>query len=133
VTAREGTSTRPGESTLTQYTEPESNNPYSASCLDSRVDPRAKNSNTGSASAITGAFATSKKEPTHRMHSGYRSSADSRGLRGAKMTAEPFHSPQETPQPLQVPKGNAEPLDDVPKTSQPSQPNSAAQPSNEAK
>jgi hypothetical protein len=61
VTAREGTSTRPGESTLTQYTEPESNNPYSASCLDSRVDPRAKNSNTGSASAITGAFATSKK------------------------------------------------------------------------
>jgi hypothetical protein len=49
------------------------------------------------------------------------------------MTAEPFHSPQETPQPLQVPKGNAEPLDDVPKTSQPSQPNSAAQPSNEAK
>jgi hypothetical protein len=133
VVAREGTPIRPGESTLMQQTKPESNNPYSASRLDPRVDPRAKNLNTRSASAITGAFATSNKEPAGRMHGDYRSSADSRGLSGAKMTAEPFDGPQETSQPLQGPKGTLEPIDNVPKTSQPSRPNSAAQASNETK
>jgi len=113
ISARDGTRAGPGDSTLThQYTKTESDNPYSASRLDPRVDPHTKTSDAGSASTVTGAFATSATQPADRLDGAHGSSADNRGLSGAKETAEHFDGPQDM--------------------SQSSQAQSALQPSNEA-
>lgn len=120
VTAREGTRVVGSrESIPAQNPKAESNNPYSASRLDPRVDPHAKPSSIAKASAA-GAFVTSAKEPAGDV-GGYASSTDNRGLSSAKTTAEPFDGPKGTSQPLQGPKGTAEPFDDVQETPQRSQ------------
>jgi hypothetical protein len=103
ISAREETRTDPGDSTFAQQrTKAESDNPYSASRLDPRVDPHAKSSNTGSASIVTGAIATSAKEPIDRLGVAYGSSAESRELSGSKTTAEHFDGSQDMSQSSQA-------------------------------
>jgi hypothetical protein len=103
IAERESTLVGPEDSTLTQqHTKKESDNPYSASRLDPRVDPHANTSDTGGAPAVTEAFTTSAKEPADRLGGAYGSSVDSRGLSGAKSTAEHSDGPQEMSQSLQA-------------------------------